>query len=279
MGTEIANKLTIAEMDTYARAIVASGFCGFKKPEEVVTLALIAQDEGRSIGSVARDYHIVQGRPSLKADAMLARYQTAGGKVKWVTLTDAACEAEFSHPASGTFTLSWTIEQAKKAGLTNTPTWSKYPRAMLRARVVSEGIRTSYPAVLCGTYTPEECEDMAAEEKAERAQSKREPEQVKPAPKPAVKAAGPIEAEIVKQEPAQSKAAEVTPEQATANFLEVVSKICKKGAPFASQALTAMGVGDLQAIPAGDRHALVNDLKKRIADLQARQKEIEDVPF
>lgn len=277
MGTEIANKLTIAEMDTYARAIVASGFCGFKKPEEVVTLALIAQDEGRSIGSVARDYHIVQGRPALKADAMLARYLTAGGKVKWIKLTDTACEAEFSHPASGAFSMSWTIEQAKTAGLTNNPTWSKYPRAMLRARVISEGIRTSYPAVLCGTYTPEECEDMAADEKVERAQVNQEPEQVKPAPKPAVKASEPIEAEIV-QEPARSKP-EISPEQATSNFLEVVAKICKKGAPFASQALTAMGVGDLQAIPAGDRHALVNDLKKRIADLQAKQKDIEDVPF
>lgn len=119
---------------------------------------------------------------------------------------------------------------------------------------------------------------MAAEKAAEPAQVKQECAQVKQATKPAAKAAEPIEAEIVKAECTQSKP-EISPEQATSNFLSVVAKICKKGAPFASQALTAMGVGDLQAIPAGDRHALVNDLKKRIADLQAKQKEIEDVPF
>ena len=159
------NALTLTEMQSYARSIVASNFCGFTKPEEVVTLALIAQDEGRSIGSVARDYHIIKGRPSLKADAMLARFQEAGGKVSWKELTDTRCAAEFSHPSSGTFVLEWTIDMAKKAGLTSNATWTKFPRAMLRARVISEGIRTAYPAVICGTYTPEEIEDMPDEPK------------------------------------------------------------------------------------------------------------------
>jgi hypothetical protein len=32
---------------------------------------------------------------------------------------------------------------------------------MLRARCISEGIRTVFPGVVVGTYTPEEAEDMA----------------------------------------------------------------------------------------------------------------------
>ena len=157
------NALTLTEMQAYAKSIVASGFCGFSKPEEVVTLALIAQDEGRSIGSVARDYHIIKGKPTLKADAMLARFQSAGGKVDWQEVSDTRCAAAFSHPSAGSVTIDWTIEMAKKAGLTGNPTWQKFPRAMLRARVISEGIRTTFPAVICGTYTPEEVEDMPDE--------------------------------------------------------------------------------------------------------------------
>lgn len=157
------NVLTLNDMQAYARSIVASNFCGFTKPDEVITLALIAQDEGRSIGSVARDYHIIKGKPTLKADAMLARFHEAGGKVRWKELSDSRCCAEFEHPSSGTFELEWTFEQAKKAGLTGNPTWQKFPRAMLRARVISEGIRTAFPAVICGTYTPEEVEDMEDE--------------------------------------------------------------------------------------------------------------------
>lgn len=154
------NALTLQEMNSYAQAIVNAGFCGFNNTAQVITLALVAQDEGRSIGSVARDYHVINGRPTLKADAMLARYQSAGGKVEWKELSETRCAARFSHPSSGSFELEWTIEQAQKAGITGNPTWKKYPRAMLRARVISEGVRTSLPAVLVGIYTPEEAEDM-----------------------------------------------------------------------------------------------------------------------
>lgn len=168
------NALTLTEMQSYARSIVSAKFCGFTNADEVITLALIAQDEGRSIGSVARDYHIIKGKPTLKADAMLARFQEAGGKVAWKELSDSRCCAEFSHPSSGTFSLEWTFEMAKKAGLTGNPTWQKFPRAMLRARVISEGIRTAYPAVICGTYTPEEVEDMEDEKPKARIAPKKE---------------------------------------------------------------------------------------------------------
>jgi hypothetical protein len=52
------------------------------------------------------------------------------------------------------------MEQAKRAGLATKDVWKQYPRAMLRARVVSEGIRTIFPGVLGGLYTPEEVQDF-----------------------------------------------------------------------------------------------------------------------
>lgn len=156
----MSTELTLQNMQAYANCIVASGFCGFTKPEQVITLALIAQEEGRSIGAVARDYHVIQGHPTLKADAMLARFQAAGGKIKWLELSDKRVAAEFTHESCGTFVMEWTIEMAKKAGLTGKDIWNKFPRAMLKARVISEGIRTALPSVLCGAYTPEEAANM-----------------------------------------------------------------------------------------------------------------------
>ena len=44
--------------------------------------------------------------------------------------------------------------------MTNKDNWKNYPRAMLRARVVSEGIRTVFPGVVLGVYTPEEVQDI-----------------------------------------------------------------------------------------------------------------------
>ena len=51
------------------------------------------------------------------------------------------------------------MARAKQAQLAN-PMWKKYPRQMLRARVISEGVRTAYPGVLGGLYAPEETIDF-----------------------------------------------------------------------------------------------------------------------
>ncbi|MBK8271408.1 MAG: recombinase RecT, partial [Planctomycetes bacterium] len=60
----------------------------------------------------------------------------------------------------GKVTVAWTLETAKEAELAGKDMWKKFPRAMLRARVISEGIRTVFPGVLAGMYTPEEVRDM-----------------------------------------------------------------------------------------------------------------------
>jgi hypothetical protein len=94
---------------------------------------------------------------------MLARFQQAGGIVDWTTFTDTEVIGVFSHPSSPTpVEIKWTIKMAGDAGLTNNPSWKKYPRAMLRARSVSEGVRTVHPGCLSGMYTEEETESFTA---------------------------------------------------------------------------------------------------------------------
>jgi len=148
------------EKMTYARAIAASGLFGINRPEEAIALMGICEAEGLHPAIAARDYHIIQGRPTLKADAMLARFQQAGGSVKWTEYNDDVVTGVFAHPQGGELTLSWTMERAKQIGLARNPTWGKYPRAMLRARCISEGIRTVYPGCVVGVYTPEEVESF-----------------------------------------------------------------------------------------------------------------------
>ena len=148
------------EMEKMATVIANSGLFGVKNPVQALALMLVAASEGLHPATAARDYHVIQGRPALKADAMLAKFQAAGGKVEWHEYGATSCKATFSHPQGGKVTIEWTFEMAKAAGLTGKEVWKQYPRAMLRARVISEGIRTVYPAVLCGMYAPEEVRDM-----------------------------------------------------------------------------------------------------------------------
>jgi hypothetical protein len=143
-----------------ADAFCRSGLFGVRTRDQAIALMAICEAEGLHPAKAVQEYHIIQGRPALKADAMLARFQAAGGKVKWTSMTDQRVAGEFSHAQGGSVEIDWTIEMAKRAGLTKNPTWNQYPRAMLRARCISEGIRTVYPGVTVGTYTPEEVQDM-----------------------------------------------------------------------------------------------------------------------
>lgn len=149
----------MTDMERMARAIAQSKLFGVQNPEQALALCLVAQAEGRHPATAAQDYHILQGKPSKKADAMLRDFLAGGGKVEWHALGDDKADATFSHPAGGSARIDWTLERAKRAGLT-TAMWSKYPRQMLRARCVSEGVRTVFPMATSGMYVPEEVADF-----------------------------------------------------------------------------------------------------------------------
>jgi len=121
---------------------------------------LLCQAEDLHPAIAMRDYHVIQGRPALKADAMLARFQQAGGAVNWKVYEDEQVTGIFSHPAGGSLEVTWTLAKAKLIGIANKDNWRNYPRAMLRARCVSEGIRSVYPGCVVGVYTPEEVQDF-----------------------------------------------------------------------------------------------------------------------
>lgn len=151
------------DIEKAGRYIAQSKLFGVKTPDEAIALMLIAQGEGRNPFEAARDYHIIQGRPALKADAIMSRFQQAGGSVKWLKYDDKIVSGEFTHPQGGTVQITWTYEQAQKIGLTGKDNWKNYPRAMLRARCISEGVRTVFPGACSGIYTKEEVEDMTPE--------------------------------------------------------------------------------------------------------------------
>lgn len=147
-------------MERMAATVAKSGLYGMKTTEQALTLMLLSRAEGIDPMAAVRDYHVISGRPALKADTMLARFQSSGGRVDWKEYSDTRVVGVFSHPQAGSVTIDWDMERAKRAGLAAREPWKNYPRAMMRARVISEGVRTCFPGVAIGTYTVEEAQDM-----------------------------------------------------------------------------------------------------------------------
>jgi len=155
------NLIPLNDIQTMAEVAAGSKMFGFKNPQEAMAIMLLCQAEDLHPAIAMRDYHVIQGRPALKADAMLARFQQAGGAVNWKVYEDEQVTGVFSHPAGGSLEVTWTLAKAKLIGIANKDNWRNYPRAMLRARCVSEGIRSVYPGCVVGVYTPDEVQDFS----------------------------------------------------------------------------------------------------------------------
>lgn len=163
MSTEIA-VFKLSDMQVMADAIAQSGLFGMKSHQQALALMLVAQSENQHPATITQDYDIIQGKACRKTHSVMARFQQMGGKVEWHQLTESIADATFSHPQGGALRMTWTIEQAKKANLTGKDNWKNYPRAMLRARVIAEGVRAVYPAAIGGMLIAEEAQDMPRQE-------------------------------------------------------------------------------------------------------------------
>ena len=144
-----------------SKRVAGSGLLGSRDENQIFTLMMLAYKDGINPVQASMDYHIIQGKPALSSQATLIRFQKAGGKIKYIKRTDTECTIEFMHEQAGELTITWNMERAKQAGLNlNKQNWKQYPRQMLAARCIAEGVRALYPACLDGLYLVEEVQDF-----------------------------------------------------------------------------------------------------------------------
>lgn len=147
------------ELQRMADSFAKSGLYGIKNADQAFALMMEAQAQNKHPALIMRDYDMIGNRLSKKSGAMLRDFQASGGRVEWQELTDARAAALFSHPlCAKPVLIDWDMERAKKAGLTGKDggMYTKYTRAMLRSRCISEGIRSTAPEATENMYTAEE---------------------------------------------------------------------------------------------------------------------------
>ena len=144
-------------------------FSAYGTPQAVLSTMLLGRELGMPAMAALRSVHIIEGKHSLSADLMVALVLKSGlaEYFQLIESTDEICTFETHRKGSPRPTrLSYTIEQAKQAGLLAPPrpgkqpgNWHKIAKQMLRARCKSELARLEYPDLLAGLYTPDELRD------------------------------------------------------------------------------------------------------------------------
>lgn len=147
-------------MQKASTALFKSGYFTDVKSEAQAIVKVMA---GRELGLPAfasmAGIHIIQGKPALGSNVIATLIDNDPRYDYKVKKHDAKeCVIDFYRNGELHGTSNFTIEEAQTAGLTNNPSWKKFPSDMLFARAITRGARRFAPGIFGGSpiYTPEE---------------------------------------------------------------------------------------------------------------------------
>lgn len=155
------------ELDTIQRTgrlLANSGYFD-GKGDTAQAIAMMATKilAGREMGfgpfASVNGVHIISGKPSIGANLMAAAVKGHPNyDYRVQAMTNTECTLEFFERGESIGVSTFTMQDAQSAQVTNNPTWKKFPRNMLFARALSNGVRWYCPDVFAGNavYVPEE---------------------------------------------------------------------------------------------------------------------------
>jgi len=182
-------------MRDQAAILVASGFLpqSIRTPEQAVAIMLKGHElripPMQSMNSIA----VINGKPVCSAELMRTLILRDHGDDAIVFMEATADRVTISYKRRrwrNRQTLTYTLADARRAGLAESANWKKYPREMMIARATSTVGRMAFPDSLAGMYTPDELGASSDPETGEITGA-----EVSPSPRrnpPAVTVAAPI---------------------------------------------------------------------------------------
>ena len=150
---------TLDDVTSLAQIAIASKLTKLSRVEEAAVILMTGRELGLQPMQSLRGIYVVEGKPTLSADMMVAVIRGSGLCESWRVVESTAERCTITtrrkgeqHDASRT----WTKADATLAGVAGKDSWRKYPAAMLRHRCAADLARQEYPDVLLGLYDPEE---------------------------------------------------------------------------------------------------------------------------
>lgn len=106
-----------------------------------------------------RTMQFIKGRLTLSVQLQLALARQQGVEIADIVAEEGKCTAILKRGEEKA-TCIYTLEMAKKAGLTSKDNWVNYPAQMLRWRAIGDALRLIAPDLILGLISTEEAQDM-----------------------------------------------------------------------------------------------------------------------
>jgi len=151
---------TMAEATQLAKwALDSRLFGAYGSAQAILMMILAGREMGMPTMHSLRAFDVIDGKPTLKADAIRALILRSGKADYFRIVERSATVCTFATKRKGDpeVTLSYTFEEAQAAGLVKPNSgWVKNAPDMLVARASAKLARLVYPDVIHGLYAPEE---------------------------------------------------------------------------------------------------------------------------
>jgi len=161
--------LSLASIDDVTRLAtiaVKSKLTKLGLVEEAAVILMTGRELGLAPMQSLRGIYVVDGKPTLSADMMVAVIRKSGQCETWRVVESTAERCTITTRRKGESadaSRTWTRADADRAGVTHKDPWRKYPAAMLRHRCAADLARQEYPDVLLGLYDPDEMDAAPAQ--------------------------------------------------------------------------------------------------------------------
>ena len=144
MAAPAAQKPTFTEMIAMGNQLVQTGFLPqhIKNGVQAAAIMLKGEELGMPPMRALASLYFIKGKVSEASDSQLARFKSAGGHARFVTLTNEKAELWLKHPNGDEHTEVFTIEDARRAGLFSNSKYTETPKAMLRSRAITAGLKS-----------------------------------------------------------------------------------------------------------------------------------------
>lgn len=160
MGNELIVSNNFAEFMKIGDAFYKSGFfSGLESAAQAVVKIQAGAELGVPPFAAMNGINLIKGRVALSYTLVGSLIKKSGRyDYKIDSWTDEECSLSFYERNQKVGVFSFSMEDAKKAGLSGKEVWRAYPRNLLFARALTAGARTYCPDVFAGhsVYTPEE---------------------------------------------------------------------------------------------------------------------------
>jgi hypothetical protein len=167
---DLASAMQLADVLSRSKLIPGS----LRNPADILIVVMTGRELGLTVMQSVRGCHVIDGKVGMSAELMLAlvKRRPECKFIRIVESTDIVCTLETQRDGDPEPTrMSYSIEQAKRAGVTNKDNWKKHTEAMLRARCASALCRAVYPDLLLGVYSEDEMDEIAGSRRPARVES------------------------------------------------------------------------------------------------------------